>query len=171
MGIFSSLSGKNYHLNSILKPVNSEFADRIRALNPSVEQTGFTIAFDATTEIIMNLFHPDTGLFNTVIKQLEEDNIRKIYEILMLYILIDMCTGNNVVEELDKEKVFKTASIVFGLTEDKINDLYSIFNNLSLKESMPLLWESICRLSNKDLRDSDNLYIFATIYRDSFDIE
>jgi predicted nuclease with TOPRIM domain len=171
MGIFSSLSGNNYHLNSILKPINSELADRIRALNPSVEQTGFTIAFDAATKIIMNLFHPDTGLFKTVIKQLEKDNMRKIYEILMLYILIDMCTREDAVEELEKEKVIKTASIVFGLTEHKINELCSLFDNLSLKESIPLLWESICRLSNKDLRDSDNLYIFATIYRDSLDIE
>lgn len=170
MGLFSALSGKTYHLNSIITPINNEIVDKIKNLKESKEKGAFFVSFNVTQKIIMTIFHPDEGIFSDVIKQLNSDRLRKIYEILIMFIISEMLFGKNKVESLKKEEIYKNAKIVLGLNTDQQNVLFSLFENKTIEDKMSLLWESICRNANKNLLDDENLMMFMRLYADSYDV-
>jgi len=170
MGLLSALSGKIYHLNSIITPVNNEIVDKIKNLEKSKEEGAFCLSFQATQKIIKNLFHPDEGILKDSIKQLDQDRLKKIYEILIMFIVIDMLYGNNKVSDLKKERINNNAMIVLGLNIEQQNFLFNLFKDKSVENKMSLLWQSICRNANKNLIDDNHLMMFMEIYADSFDL-
>lgn len=168
MGLFNILSGKVNRLNNLFLPVSHEIKEKIEKLNDSIEKFAYSQSFEITLNIIIPLFHPDKGMFKDTINYLERQQVKKIFEILIMQQVIDMTTGKYKMDGIDKARVIKNAIIVLALDDDEINALFSMFENASIEERFTFLWESICRNANKDIRDIKHFQKFVEICRNAF---
>lgn len=168
MGIFSALNGKIYRFNSINTPIDNELANRIENLDNSTEKLILIMAFGVAQDTIQNIFHPDHGSFKNVLQNLEKDNLRYIYNIIMIYIMLNSL---NLIKKVDEKLLKKNAMIVLGLDDKKIEILFTLFKNKPEAEQMIFLWDLICAqirigLEYEDLME--NAKIFTEIYNNRY---
>lgn len=165
MGIFSALSGKIYHFNSINTPIDNELAYRIRGLDDDAEKLVLAVAFDVAQQSILRIFHPDNGLHKKFIHSLSKDNLRNIWNIIIVFSIFTTLADE---KSISREKLIKNITLVLGIDEHKLDLLFSFFENKDKGKQLMILWQVICNQIKPDLDNQDNFSKFTDFFVDIF---
>ncbi len=81
--LFSALTGKIAHFNSINQPIDNGIGAKIRALEESPEKILAIYTFGMTQEIVSSIFNPNDGVFHNRVSTLTPEMMSGIYRTLM----------------------------------------------------------------------------------------
>jgi len=165
MGLFSALSGKIYHFNSINTPIDNELAHRVTELDDNLEKMVLAVSFDVSSELILEIFHPDRGIYKKYIQNLSKDNLRNVWNILVIWVALEISKGN---KNVNKKEVLKNITIVLGLNTRKINILSVPFKDKKQDYKLMALWNIICNQIGAE-SNNDILNKFANLFISIFD--
>lgn len=165
MGILSALSGKIYHFNSINTPIDNELAHRIKELDDDIEKLALAISFDVAQKSILQMFNPDNGVHRKFINDLSKDNLRNIWNILIIWTILTIISNK---ENINKEKLIKNTTLVLGLDEHKIDLSFAFFKDKKQAQQLMVLWHIICNQIKQDLDDENNFTEFTNFFVDIF---
>lgn len=166
MGLFSALSGKTYHYNSINTPIDNELADRIRELDVSAEKAILAMFFDITQKNVQGIFNPDTGIMKEHIQGMDRIRLKRIWNILIIYLLWHTLEDRQGTAK--RKKLIKQATLVLGIDEHKMDIYFIPFKEKPYPEQLIALWNLICVQIGPDLDNYDNLTIFADMYAEIY---
>lgn len=169
MGILSALSGKIYHFNSINTPIDNELAHRVQELDDSLEKLVLAVSFDVSSQSVLEMFHPDNGMFKKYINDLSKDNLRNIWNILIVWVAFQISEGN---QNVNRKKVLKNLALVLGLNDRKIDMLSIPFKDKKQDYQLIALWDIICnQIGIKSDNDSFNKFadLFINVFNKNFE--
>jgi len=160
MGLFSALSGKIYHFNSINIPIDNGIAARIKELDESsTERILLTMAFGITQEMVGLIFHPDNGIFRKSLNSLTKESLGETY-----YVLMDLSVSQIIQTHMlnvDNEKLISDfAKISQSNTEKKTKDI-EVYKNA--ESGVMKAYENICQNLNRE-GDAQTAVPFGTSF-------
>ena len=165
MGLFSALSGKIYHFNSINTPIDNELAKKIKDLDDSIGKIALLVSFGVAQETISEIFHPDNGILRNYIKNLEKSGFRIIWNSIMTYVIWNILEEKN---ENEKNDIIKKTMLVLEMDKHKLDLHFIIYKNKSQIEQLCILWQIICNQIQPGLDNDNNTFEFSNIFIDVY---
>jgi len=165
MGIFSALSGKIYHFNSINTPIDNELAHRIKELDNSIGKIALSASFNVAQATILQIFHPDKGVLKNYIHKLDKDDLRNIWHIIITYVIWQVVMNK---DDNSKNDIIKKTTLVLGMDEHKLDLSFIFFKNKKQDEQLTMLWHIICNQIQPNLDDEKNLFEFSKLFVDIY---
>jgi len=165
MGIFSALSGKIRHFNSINTPIDNELAHRIKELDDSIGKIALLASFDVAQNTILQIFHPDNGILKNYILKLDKDGLRKIWHIIITYVIWQVVKNK---DETEKTDIILKTALALGIDEHKLELSFIFFKDKKQNEQLIMLWHIICNQIQPNLDDEKNLFEFSKLFTDIY---
>lgn len=158
--LFSALTGKIAHFNSINQPIDNGIGAKIRALEESPEKLLLICAFGLAQEVVSEMFHPDNGIFRKSVDSLTYEKLEKIYHTLM-DISVSSITQIPLFNEEVKNNVINSLAVVLGSKEEKKRDDVKTYSEA--ESGVMKAYETVCSiLAMKE--DPQSAIPFGTTY-------
>lgn len=164
MSIFSALNGNIYHFNSINTPIDNELAYRIKGLDDSVGKITLSASFDIALKTVLQIFHPNDGIFKNYINKLNKDSLREIWYLIIIYVIWQIIE----IRDDDKDDIIKKSTLVLGVDEHRLNLYFMFFKDKEQNEQIFRLWHFICNQINPNLDNEENLFEFHKLFTDNY---
>jgi hypothetical protein len=159
MSIFDMLSGKIGHFNSIAVPVYNEISRNIQKTCNGIEESFFgVLALEGVAQKMIDLFFkPGPNSLIGTIKEYNQNDMRNLYSIFMIWTLHDLI-NSGVENEDDLKSKLKN---ILNLENNKF-DYY--FTNLQHGKEVPIglekLWKELILIIHNLPANEENFLIF-----------
>lgn len=159
MSIFNMLSGKISHFNSINVPIYNEISRNIQKTCSEIEESFFGIfALEGIAQEMIDLFFkPGPNSLIGTIKEYNQNDMRNLYSIFMIWTLHDLINSGIENKEVLKNKLKN----ILNLENNKF-DYY--FTNLQHGKEIPIglekLWKELILIIHNLPDNEENFLIF-----------
>ena len=160
MGLFDALNGRIRYANSIIVPVYNDIGFKIKTTTSGIEERLFGLSLYPIAQKTIDLFFkPGSNSLIKTIKEYNQDNIRNLYAIFMIWVLHDFINFSN---PNNKSELRDKLQNILGLEKEKF-DYY--FKQLGHGSENPIglekLWKELIKIIHNLPDTRENYLIFV----------
>ena len=160
MGIFDALSGRIGYFNSITVPVYNDISLKIKTLTNGPEELFFGLSLYPIAQSMIDLFFkPGESSLIKTIKEYDQNDMRNLYSIFMIWTLHDFINFSNPYNKVDLRNKLKN---ILSLEENKFNYYFESFQH---GDEQPIglekLWRELIKIIHNLPDSQENYLIFA----------
>ena len=160
MGLFNVLNGRIGYFNSIAVPVYNDISLKIRKSSNGAEELFFGLSlYPIASKMIDLFFKPGPNSLIKTIKEYNQNDIRNLYAIFMIWVLHDFINFSN---PDNKDELQDKLQNILGLEKDKFNYYFKQFKHGSKSPiGLDKLWRELIKIIHS-LPDTQENYLVFT---------